>query len=557
MRYSSLLEQVGNATRLLELLQVLVSNGFAHLVRASGLTQGLPAKVLTELKILHAPSGEPETVGRRMRRVLEQLGPTFVKLGQVLSTRPDLLPEDICEQLANLQDKVALTPFPRMEEVVRSELGAEISALFASFDPEPIAAASISQVYRATLADGTPVAVKIQRPGLAEVIASDLRLMRSLAEWLAANWDGLEWTDPVATVDEFDRSIHRELDFNQERRVLERFAENFADDEHVLVPRVYPDRSAQRVLTMDWIDGVRVDARDQYPARDSDPEVVARLGVAVVCRMVFEHRFFHADPHPGNIVLTRSNHVCFLDYGMVGHLAERDVEAMADLLRAVMEEDADACVRTLQTFTTSGYLEDPRSLQHEVSEYLAFEAHAILDSGQVGRAIEALTAILRRHRLELAPRFTLLLKALATIESTAHRLSPGIEIVPILRPFIEDLVLRRFTPSRLAARAEDEVRHAARLLRTLPDDLQTIAGQLRRGRLRMAMHVDHLRDLAQVVDRASSRLSFAVVMGALIMGSSQLLATEEVAKRIGVAGLVGAAVLGVWLAVSTSRLRLD
>jgi ubiquinone biosynthesis protein len=273
----------------------------------------------------------------------------------------------------------------------------------------------------------------------------------------------------------------------------------------------------------------------------------------VVCRQVFEHRFFHADPHPGNIVLTRRNHIAFLDYGMVGHLAQRDVEAMADLLRAVMEQDPEVCVRVLQLFTTAGYAEDPRALQHEVADLLAFEARAIVDEGRVGAAIEALTKLLRRHRLELAPRFTLLLKALATIESTARSLDPNLEIVPILRPYVEELVLARYRPANLAARAEEELLHAVRIMRTVPDDLQAITGLVRQGRLHFTLHHERLLELGQTLDQAASRLSFSIVMAALILGSSWLLATNVVAQKIGVAGYVGAAVLGVWLAISAMR----
>lgn len=560
MRYIPLMERVGNAVRFTEVLQVLISNGFAHILRASGLLDGLPTRLLQELNLLEkSPEGrmrEPETVGRRLRRVLTELGPTFVKLGQVLSTRPDLLDEEICQELTQLQDRVAVTPFARMEEVLRGSLGAGADELFEEFDTEPVAAASISQVYRARLPSGEAVAVKIQRPGLEATIESDLRLLRALAEWVSSHWQSMNWTDPSGTVEEFARSIRRELDFHQERRILERFRDNFAEEEHVVVPRVFPGTSARQVLTMEWIDGIRLDAVEGYPERSSDPTVVARLGVAVVCRQVFEHRFFHADPHPGNIVLTQRNHVAFLDYGMVGHLAQRDVEAMADLLRAVMEQDAEACVRVLQLFTTKGYAEDPRALQHEVADLLAFEAQAIVDEGRVGAAIEALTAVLRRHHLELAPRFTLLLKALATIETTARKLDPELEIVPILRPYVQELVVARYRPANLAARAEEELLHALRVLRTMPDDLQAITGQVRQGRMRLAMHHEGLQELGSTLDRAASHLSFAIVIGALILGSSWLLATNVVAQKIGVFGYVGAAVLGIYLAVSAMRRSL-
>jgi ubiquinone biosynthesis protein len=535
-----------------EVAHVLVSNGFAHLVHTSGLTEGLPAKVLTELRLMEAREREPETVGRRLRRALTELGPTFVKLGQILATRPDLLDDELCAELEHLQDRAEVVPFDQVRPSIEAALGGPPEEVLGELSPEPVAAASISQVYRGKRKDGSEIALKVQRPGIDEVIESDLRLLAAIASWVGHEGaPGL--ADPAGTVEEFARSIRRELDFHHERRVLERFRANFEEDERVVIPKVYPELCSRHVLVMQWMEGVRVDKVDAYPGRGSEPSVVARLGVEVVCRQVFDHRFFHADPHPGNIVLLRENTVGFLDYGMVGHLGQQDVEAMADLLRAVMEEDAPSCVRLMQTFTTSGMLEDPQALLHEISEYLAFEAQAIVDEGRVGQAIEALTAILRRHHLELAPRFGLLLKALATIESTARVLDPDLSIVPILRPFIEELVLARYKPSRVAEDVKAELYDAWRLARTVPDDVQAISAQLRRGRLTVRHDLMHHRHLVQALERASGRISFALVLGSLILGSSWLLATNVVAENLGIVGYVVAFLLGIGLVISVLR----
>ncbi len=547
-------KRAGNMVRLGEVVHVLVSNGFAHLVHANGLSEGLPAKLLTELSLLEKreESQKLETVGLRLCRVFSQLGPTFVKLGQILATRPDLLDAKICSELEELQDRAPTVEFAEVRPQLESELGRPISEAFQSFDETPIAAASISQVYKATRKDGTPVAVKVQRPGIFEVIEADLSLLRALAGWIGK--DGtLGLSDPESTVDEFARSIRRELDFDQERRVLERFRSNFVEENRIVIPQVYPDTSSRRVLTMSWIDGVRVDNRAQYEQLGADPKVIARLGCEIICRQVFEHRFFHADPHPGNIILTKGAQIAFLDYGMVGHLGLSDVEAMADLLRAVMEQDAETCVRITRDFTTSGYLEDPRTLQHEIAEYLAFEAQAVVDQGRVGEAIQKLTDILRRYRLELAPRFGLLLKSLATIESTAHALDPDLQIVPILQPFIETLFLNRLSPAEIASRTHGEMMSAFRSVRSLPDDVKVIASQIRRGKLSVNHQVQGMRELSEVIDRAASRMSFALVMSSLVIGSSWLLASNVVADNLGRIGLIIAIVIGAGLTVSMLR----
>lgn len=554
MAYGPLEERVGNVVRITEVVRVLVHHGFAHLVRASGLADGLPARVLRELKLLSAPSGEPETIGVRLRRVLCELGPTFVKFGQVLSTRPDVLGPEICDELRGLQDDVPAVPFDQIEPVLERELGGKVDELFTAFTRTPLAAASISQVYRARLEGDTEVVVKVRRPGIRDLIESDLRLMRGLAEWTQRGED-LDWTDPVAMVDEFARSIRRELDLGIERRLIERFRENFAESPGVHIPRTYPARSSDGILTLEYIDGVRVDAVDRYPERDSDPEVVARLGCEVVCKQVFEHRLFHADPHPGNVFLTRGNRIAFLDYGMVGRLSRNDVVAMADLLFAVGQADADACVKQLLAFTVTSDVDDRRALVHEVADYLAFEAEDIIAGGRVGRAIEVLIDILRRHRLELAPRFSILMKALATIESTARALDPGIDLLPTLRPWVERILRERYSPREIVGDVGQDVQGMFQLLRELPDDLQDLLRTLRRGRFHAHVELERLGLVVEVVDRASNRIAFGLVSGALIIGSSLLMTTEKAAPNLGFAGFLIAGLLGLGLLLSILRSR--
>ena len=289
-------KRVGNVVRLAELVQVLVRHGFADLVRRAGLHEGIPAKLLRGLHIIEGPSGEPETFGRRLRAALAELGPTFVKCGQILSTRPDLISPEIGKELELLQDRVDAMPFEKMKPVIENELNASVDELFASFEENPVAAASLSQVYRAVLKDGRAVAVKIQRPNAERAIEADLSLMHSIAEWLVEHSEDLRSLDPLGMVEEFGRSIRRELDFTIEARVIDRFRKNFEEIDNVFVPATYAELSAKRVLTMDWVDGVRLDAIDHYAERACDPKTVAAIGCDVVCKQVFDYRLFHADP---------------------------------------------------------------------------------------------------------------------------------------------------------------------------------------------------------------------------------------------------------------------
>lgn len=554
MRYRSLARRVGNAMRLAEVVQVLVRHGFADLVNRAGLHDGLPARVLRGMRLIQAPPREPSSRGQQLRAALTELGPTFVKFGQILSTRPDLVGKRLADDLGDLQDKVAPTPFDAIRPVIETELSATLEDLFEEFPTEPVAAASLSQVYRArTKKGGDLVAVKVQRPGIRQVIESDLNLMHSVAEWLAEHVHDFQWMDPVGVVEEFRRSILRELDFTIEARVIERFRKNYQGQPTVFVPRIYPELSAQRVLTMDWIDGVRVDAVHEYTSRRCDPKTVAANGCDTLCKQVFEHHLFHADPHPGNILVIRNNQLAFLDYGMVGRLDQGDVIAMAELLHAILEQDSSRCLEALLVFTTTSEVADPRALEHEIAEYAAFEAESMLSGGRVGKAIDRVIAILQRHNLRLAPRFSLLLKALATIETTAHVLDPNLNMTPIIRPYVERAVMRQYAPDQLIGDMRRNALVLARLARDIPSDVSRLLRMLRRGELKIQLNHEKLARIAAVTDLASNRITVGLITGALIVGSSLLISIETGARGLGLAGFTAAGFLGLALVISILR----
>lgn len=548
--YTKLGKHTVNAVRLAEVLQVFVKHGFADLLQRAGFHRSLPAKLLRGLNLMESPSGPPHTFGQRLRDALVDLGPTFVKLGQVLSTRPDLIRHELAKELSNLQDQVDALPFERMDEVLRESFGAGAADLFAEFDTTPVASASLSQVYRARLKSGEEVAVKIQRPGVAKVIDSDLSLMRQVAEWSAGHLQDVKWLDPQGIVDEFARSIRRELDFVIEARVIEQFRINFENDPAVVVPAVYSEFCGVSVLTMDWIDGVRVDNVEAYRARNCDPAQVAINGCDALCRMVFEYQLFHADPHPGNVFVTRDNHLAFLDLGMAGHLENSDVAAIGDVFLAMFSRDSRACVDAILVLTSGGEPADLEILERELTEFIAFEARAILGGGQVARGLERATQILQRANMVLSPRFSLLIKALATIEMVGRSLDPDLDMVPIIQPYVERLIRKRYAPRQILRDLQHNARVALRLGHQVPRDISQLLQQLRQGKLKFSIHHEHLDDLAATIDRASSRNTVGLIVAAIIVGSSLLITTESSFARLGMAGFLFAGILGSVLVVS-------
>jgi ubiquinone biosynthesis protein len=555
MAFTSLVKKVQNAVRFTEVVHILARHGFADLLTRMDLIEGAPAKIMQTLRLIDKNDEKRLTQAERLRLALTELGPTFVKLGQILSSRPDLVGVQLSNELQDLQDNVAPMDFEEMRAVFEENLGQPVDALFSEFVETPIATASLSQVYKAKLKTGETVAVKIQKPGIEQIIHSDMQLLRSIAEWVSENAREFAWMDPVGLMDEITRSVNRELDFQIERQIMEEFRKNFERLGDVFIPNSYPSACGDKVLTMDFVDGVRIDAVDHYAERNSDPVVVARTGCHAVCMQITEDRLFHADPHPGNIMLTRNNQIAFLDFGMVDHLEFSDIESLAEVLMAVFDRDPDRCIETLLMFTVSREVANEEAFRRDVSDYISFEAEAVVSGGLIGKALERIVQILHRHQLRLAPRFSLLLKALMTIESTGKALDPQLDMIPILRPYIKRVIAKRMSPLRMVRDVRHDIVNAITLGRELPDDIRLILKQLKKGRLKLQVSHEDLEHAAGHVDRASNRLTFGIITSSLIIGSSLLVRAGSPTNWLGIIGYCIAGVLGLGLIVVILRSR--
>ncbi|MCX8064622.1 MAG: AarF/ABC1/UbiB kinase family protein [Candidatus Hydrogenedentes bacterium] len=547
MIYPRLYKHALNTIRLGEIFQVFAKHGFYDILFRLGLLQKLPWSVYRQIKGSF-PEIELEW-GERLRKALTELGPTFIKMGQILSTRPDLVGADVAKELSLLQDRVEPMPFENVVRVIEKSLKKPLGEIYREFDAQPVAAGSLSQVHKAVMFDGSPVAVKVKRVGIDSTIESDILLLMTIAQWLEDSPE-ISFLKPTGIVKEFSRSIRRELDFTIEARIITQFRNNMKDIKNVIVPRVYKTHSTSEVLTMDWIDGVRVDEFEEYERRRCDRKIIARLGCEILCKMVCEHRFFHADPHPGNIFITYDNTIAFLDLGMAGYIDERDVALLSNLLMAVFRQDTHACVESVLALTAKPTGVDLQTLEHEISDFITFEAQQILGAGQVGKGIERAIQILRENGLELAPRFTLLLKALATVESVGRELDPDLDFVSIIRPYLENFLLQRYEPGNIAKELTRYFGILSKFLFELPENLTAITSQVRSGEIKVKVHHEYLEKLASTIDKSSSRISLSLLTAALIVGSSLLISTPTSIRSLGIIGFISAGLIGLYIILS-------
>ncbi len=532
-----------------DILAVLVRHGFADLAEDLGLRR---AWSFVRRMLHRAPMPDPAPEEVRIRRMLEELGPTFVKLGQVLSTRPDLVPESWCREFRKLQSDVRPEPFEAIAVELRRELGDRLDTLLAEVDPEPIAAASIAQVHRAVRADGRRIVLKVLRPGVQGTIESDVRLMRRFATLAERRLTGLGFS-PAEVVDQFARHIGAETDLTLEGRNAERLGRAFADDPRIGFPGVHWDLTTASVLALDEIEGALL-ARHQpsdFPV-EVRHETVARCADAVF-RQCFELGFFHADPHPGNIVLRADGSICFLDFGMVGHVSPDTAGHLADLIRGTLHKDLDLVVRTAVGLADAApEFQHDRQLRAWVWEFFgAFEGKSLTEL-RVGELLQDFFALVRRSGLRVGADLVYLIKAIATVEGVALELAPDFDLVAHVQPRIEALIRRRYGVGAMRRRIEDGLLGYAEILETLPNHLRELFD--RASRRHLTLNVDHrgLEDLTRQVSSASVNISYALLVGALIVGSSVLLLADAIGGRtswitsLGITGFVSSVLIAGW-----------
>jgi ubiquinone biosynthesis protein len=538
-----------------ELIGILMNYGFQDIVDQLNLRYYLE---LGKSTVLKRPAKQIKQLTRaeRVRLIIEEMGTTFIKFGQIMSTRPDLIPEEFIPELKKLQEKVP--PFPNDEAVllIEEQLEKPIDELFSQFGPDPVASASIAQVYKAILPDDTCVAVKVQRPDIQKVIEVDTEIMMNFARLAEAHLAGVETLQPVAIVEEFTRVLGNEMNFHIEARNMERFNENFSSDSHVKAPRVFRDYSTRTILTSEFIEGPNISNHEEMIEMGCDLTTIASIGTDSLLKQIFEHGFFHADPHPGNIKVDGPETICFLDLGMMGRLSRSHQEDLAGMLVSVVRRDDDALTRyVLQVAVNADEITEIEPLKRNLSDFIDSYMYLPLDRMDFGAILNDLLDLLIHFGIKLPPEFYLLIKALVTIEGVGRELDPAFVFLDHARPFVERHIRQRYSPQRLMSDLSKTSLEIYRLLRDLPEEIRDLIKFVKRGEIKVNLETHSLEPIMRSWDRDVNRLSFAIVVASLFIGSA-IIALADIPPLwhgVSIPGMLGvflSFLMGIWLLIA-------
>jgi ubiquinone biosynthesis protein len=543
-----------NFKRYLEIIHVFVKYGFGGVASILHVDMAINAvcKAIRRDKCKYKSGNDPIEV--RMRKALEELGPTFIKLGQILSTRTDLIPAEYATEFAKLQDNAPRFPHEEACKIIEEELGAKAVDIFDSFNHEPLAAASIGQVYRAVY-KGEEVVVKVQRPNIEKIIEIDLEIMLHIAHLLEKHIEEISIFKPSAIIEEFAKSISKEIDFEIEARQTKRFLTNIKDNQNIYAPRIIDELTTSRVMVSEFIDGINPENIEELEKNDFDLVLLAENSVDSILKQIFEYGFFHADPHPGNILVMPDNIVCFIDFGMVGKVSPMQKQYFASLILNITKKRSDKIVDILLKLTHYEKEPDRELLQRDmydiIDEYLL---HSLKEL-DFGKFLSAQMDIFARHKLRLKADIFLLLKSLVSLEKTGRVLAPDVNIIEKAAPYVKKIYLKRFAPEKILDNLVDPVNDLMLLATELPDDVRVLLKNARTGKFRMDINYVGLDKLRKTISVVSTRIAFSILLAALIIGHAMLLSkplgtVSRYVKTVGWFGFTATIILSFCFLIS-------
>ena len=503
------------------------------------------------------PDVDKMNTWERIRHTLEDLGPTFVKFGQLMSLRPDLLPADLIDELQKLQDEVPPVPFEQIRGRIEGELGATIEDIFLRFDESPIAAGSLAQVHRAMLrATRDVVAVKVQRPAIRSVIDKDLAILDAIVRRLEKRTERLDVWDLPNLVNELRRSLTHELDFSREARNMKIARDNLASVAFMRVPKVFEDYTTERLLTMELMEGRKLKqvAADEI----ANKKHLAKAILETTLVQILDHGFFHADPHPGNIMLLQGDVLCLLDWGMVGRLSTEARYGLIDLVQTIIDRDTDKILWILSQFAEIGTRANPKIIQREILDILDSFHGVPLSKINIGRLVLDVIRLFRDQYIKLPADMAIMAKALVTAEGTARQLYPELNVIKEAQPHVEKIARKRWQPEALWLGLKKGLYRLLYLQKNIPGRIEHIIEVLDKGELKFRFQHENLSGLRQTLETITNRLTFGIIIAALIIGSSMIITTGVKPllfgfPALGIVGYLVSAILGLWLVFNIIR----
>lgn len=541
-----------------QIIAIILKYGFENIISAMNIDRYIESGL--QLIPFVTPHEKVERLSRnqRIRLAFEELGPTFIKMGQVLSSRPDLIPLDLLNELTKLQDHVPGFSFDDVKTIIAAEFGKPYTQIFESMEEKPFASASIGQVHRARLSCEKLVAVKIQRPGIKKTIEIDLEIIHHLASIMENNIEEAAIFNPVKIVEEFAKTLEKEIDYSIEASNMERMARQFIKDKTIYIPQVYTSESSQRVITMEYIQGIKANDIDAIDAAGLDRKIITQRGADFIMKQVFEHGFFHADPHPGNIFIIEKNRICPIDFGMTGFVDQSTRELFVDLIHSIATSNYKLSARLICQLSQYDTQPDFNALEKDISSFVSSYLSKSLKHIQTAKMVNQFLELCTAHKLKIPPDFFLMIKAFTTIEGIAKKLDPDFNMVAHAAPYVKAAKFQKFSPSRLTEEFFSIARESFRLMQVFPSDILEIMRLSKSGQLSFNIKIQGLDKLLHTQDQTSNRIAFAIIIAALIIGSAMVINSRVPpvffgVSVIGIAGFTAAAFLGIWLLIAIIR----
>ena len=543
-----------HSNRYVEIIQVISSHGFSEIISNSMITKyiNLGRNLIFKDDM---STDENLTVYERIRMILEKLGPTFIKLGQIMSRRSDLIPKELIIELEKLQNKVP--PFEPGEAVgvLEKELGRSTSDLFGDFEKEPVAAASISQVHRAVMHDGTAVAVKIQRPDIRKKIEIDIEIMKHLSGLIQKHIEDMESLNLPGIVEEFERSIYEELDFDNELTNIERFRRNFESDEKIKVPQVFKKLSTKKILTMEFIDGFKVSETEAITSGGFSLKEIADTGVDSILHQVFEDGFFHADPHPGNIFITKQGQLCFIDFGMMGSITGSVRESFTDIITGIVKRDTKKVTKALLDITPGDPDTEGKDLELQVSGLIDKYFYRDIAELDMTEVMNDLFAFFNDNDLRMPSNLFLLTRTIVLAQSLGKDLNPEFNIGLVIEKYSEKLIRKKYSPGKIAGDMREMTEDVWKLMKKMPKEIPELINMLKKGNFKVDLEHKGFETMLETHERISNKIAFSVVLASVIIGSSLIVLSGIPPLMfgipvIGIVGYIGAIILAFGLIIS-------